>query len=398
MRVVMLSLHTSPLAQPGAGDAGGLNVYVRQLAQHLTGSGIRVQVITTAPGDDVEPAPGFTVKHWDLPKSPPGRPWRKEDLPMLLPGLVRDMAKISRSGADLIHSHYWSSGLAGLELAAFWNVPLVHSMHTLAVTKNRHLSAEQQPEPQERIDGERRIAKSADRIVASTAAEAAELEHCYGALAQRVSVVPPGVDLGVFHPRQKPQPPSAALTPAGLHLVFAGRLQHLKGPHVLLAAANHLINTRPEIRLRLTILGSPSGPGGYELPELSQRLGLDHCVNFLPPVPPEELAEQFRAADAVVMPSSSESFGLVALEAQACGTPVLATRVGGLREAVREGITGILVDGVNPQTWAEAIGRLYDLGPAGRERMGRAGARHAAEYSWTRTAERTAEVYHQTLR
>ncbi|MCW1250119.1 glycosyltransferase [Acaricomes phytoseiuli] len=396
MHVVMLSLHTSPLAQPGAGDAGGLNVYVQQLGVHLARSGIRVRAFTAAPGRDTELTPGFTVHHLRLPGAAAEEPWRKEAMPQLVPQLVDAMADLGSEGAQVLHSHYWSSGLAGLELASRWQVPLVHSMHTLATTKNRNLGVRQRPESQQRIDRERLIVEHADRIIANTPAESEELERCYGALSARVTVIPPGVDLQVFHPAEE----SLADGDHGgapLHIVFAGRLQSLKGPHVLLEAIHRLRADRPDIRLRLSILGSPSGPEDYDLTNLRDQLGLEDTVTFSPPIPPAKLAEFFRSADAVAMPSSSESFGLVALEAQACGTPVLATRVGGLREAVQDEVTGLLVDGITPELWAEAIAELYDLGPRKRQEMGAAAARHAAGYSWTRTAESAEQVYRQIL-
>lgn len=384
MRVLMLSLHTSPLAQPGSGDAGGMNVYVRQLAENLAQQGNHVQIITTGSQADVELVPGAWLHHLPVPGPP-----SKENLPGLLPELVQSILAKGAGGAQVIHSHYWISGVAGLELAQAWRLPLVHTMHTMAKVKDRHRADGQLAEPSRRASGEERIVASADRLIANTRAEADELGLLYGGCADRITIVPPGVDLEVFHAGLEP-----VSSPEGsMLLVFAGRLQPLKGPHILLAAVARLRERRPELRIKLVVIGSHSGAQDYDLGVLREQLGLLDRVEFLPPMPAAELAQWFRRADAVAMPSSSESFGLVALEAQACGTPVLATRVGGLTQAVHDGVTGLLVDGLNPRDWATAIEQLHDVGPAARASMGQAGTQHAARHSWAQTARQTQAVY-----
>lgn len=382
MRVLMLSLHTSPLAQPGSGDAGGMNVYVQQLAVHLANIGATVQIVTVGQEADVELVPGVQVRHLPL-----GTAVDKEQLPFQLREVIGQLLASGDHDADVIHSHYWISGMAGLELAKAWNVPLVHSMHTMAKVKNKHRTGDQAPEPGRRTTGEELIVRHAKRLIANTHAEALELTQLYGGCTDRIAVVPPGVDLDVFHPG------SHQRSDRELHVVFAGRLQRLKGPHVLLAALAELRMRRPQLPIRLSIIGSQSGVQNYDLAAIAEQLGVADAVEFFPPMPPTELAHWFRSADAVAMPSSSESFGLVALEAQACGTPVLATDVGGLSQAVLDGATGFLVPSRQVSDWAAALGRMYDVGPAARALMGQAGVRHAARHSWAQTAQQTLAVY-----
>lgn len=389
MHVMMLSLHTSPLAQPGSGDAGGMNVYIRQLAAHLASLGHSVEIVTAGSGQDAELAPGVRVRHLGLTDHP-GQPISKEELPPLLPAiselLVRE-ASAQGKLPDVLHSHYWLSGLVGLSLAKQWRLPLVHSMHTMAKVKNQHRTEGQSAEPTRRALGEEQIVAAADRLIANTAAEAAQLGQLYGGCRDRIAIIPPGVDLETFKPlAQKP-------SNSALEIVFAGRLQRLKGPHLLIGALAKLRSDRPELEFRLTVIGSTSGKQHYDLPALTENLGLQNWVQFLAPLPPSGLAQRFAAADVVAMPSSSESFGLVALEAQACGTPVLATRVGGLSQAVIDGETGYLVDQLSESGWADALEAIHRLGVAGRQAMGAAGVRHAARHSWSHTAEQTATVY-----
>lgn len=386
MHVLMLSLHTSPLAQPGSGDAGGMNVYVRQLAIHLAHTGATVDIVTVGEGADVELVPGVQVRHLSV-----GAAVNKERLPFRLREVTSQLLVTEGRQADVVHSHYWISGMAGLELAKSWQVPLVHSMHTMAKVKNKHRTDDQPAEPSRRATGEELIVRHAERLIANTDAEAAELAQHYGGCADRIAVVPPGVDLEVFRPDPRPGRDSA------LRLVFAGRLQRLKGPHVLLAALAELRTRQPALKINLTVIGSRSGAQDYDLSTMATEFGLDDAVEFRPPMPPAELAQWFRAADAVAMPSSSESFGLVALEAQACGTPVLATDVGGLGKAVLDGVTGFLVPSLKPADWAAALERIADVGQPGRDAMGAAGVRHAREHSWTRTAKEISALYAEAI-
>ncbi|MDQ0031031.1 D-inositol-3-phosphate glycosyltransferase [Arthrobacter bambusae] len=402
-RVAFLSLHTSPMEQPGSGDAGGMNVYVRALAMALADLGVEVEIFTRSTSADqpaVEhPGPGVCVHN--VLAGPP-RKLPKEELPDLLHTMVAEIERIRQRQPhgryDAIHSHYWVSGVAGLELSALWNVPLIHTMHTMAKVKNLVLESGERPEPRLREDGEQRIVDGATRLVANTPAEAQELVSHYNADFDRIDVAPPGVDLTVFTPAFRARARAEhGVRPGSFHLLFAGRIQRLKGPQVFVEAAGILRKRRPDIDLELTILGALSGAKDFNLQSFITAAGLDDVVTHRAPVKAPKLAGWFRSADVVVMPSFSESFGLVALEAQACGTPVVATKVGGLSRAVADGRTGILVDGHNPSRWADVIEALYD-DPRTREDMGRAAAVHAEAFGWQRTAAIALESYQAATR
>lgn len=412
-RVAMLSLHTSPLDQPGGGDAGGMNVYVRALALELAAAGIVVEIYTrrTSAGqpDTVALSPRVHVHH--ITAGPFGK-LSKEDLPEL----VNEMADAVAShiaalspvpspapgaaaglAVNVIHSHYWVSGMAGLLVAKRLDLPLVHTMHTMARVKNHHLQPGQSAEPGIREDGEQHIVAGATRLIANTTAEAAELEGHYDGCEQRIDVVSPGVDLNVFQPAFRDRSRAGlGIPPKEFHVVFAGRIQRLKGPHVLVKAAALLRARRPDIPLRLTFLGARSGSEKYDLPQMIADAGLGDAAVVLPPVGPETLAHWYRSADLVAVPSSSESFGLVALEAQACGTPVVGTNVGGLPRAVSDGRTGLLVQGRSAKLWAGAIESLFDS-PQTRTDMGRAASVFAQSYGWENTARQTMASYDLSL-
>lgn len=397
-RVAMLSLHTSPFDQPGGGDAGGMNVYVRSVALELAKVGIDVEIFTRAAADGQphieELGPGVLVRHLI---AGPTRRVPKEELPQLsddLADAIADTTDLLADGHfDVIHSHYWVSGIVGLTVARSLRLPLVHSMHTMARVKNLRLHAGGVLEPESRIDGEHSIVDGADRIIANTSTEAAELESLYGADTEKVDIVAPGVDLDTFHARHRSVSRERLQFPAEtFHVVFAGRIQKLKGPHLLVEAAADLLARRPDVPLQVSIIGSGSGAEALELQPLIDRLGLHDVVRLYPPVLPAQLAHWFRAADVVAMPSYSESFGLVALEAQACGTPVLAANVGGLPQAISDGRTGILVDGHGAALWSAALEVLHDDGDM-RRTLGAHAAVHALAFGWQRTALFTAQSY-----
>lgn len=400
-RVAMLSLHTSPLQQAGGGDAGGMNVYIKSLAAALAGQGIDVEIFTRADAPEQPEiehvAPGVLVRH--VHAGPPDV--AKEELPRHVSSLAGAMKRIKTLLADghfdIIHSHYWVSGITGLLMTDHWDTPLVHSMHTMAKVKNKHLGPSDRAEPAARVTGEQRIVDQADRLIANTQAEARELERLYGADAGRIDVVAPGVDLSVFKPAFR----GASRKRSGVgeetfHVLFAGRIQRHKGPQVLIKAAAELKRRRPEMPLRVTVLGAPSGAEALDLVPLVSRLGLDDVVSLHPPVEPAALADWYRSSDVVAMPSFSESFGLVALEAQACGTPVVATDVGGLGKAVCDGRTGLLIDGHSPADWATALEQLFDDERTRRD-LGRAAALYAQGFGWQHTAELTADSYQRAV-
>ncbi len=410
-RVAMLSVHTSPLEQPGTGDAGGLNVYVVETAKRLAQRGTEVEIFTRATSSDAPPlaelVPGVLVRSL---VAGPFEGLSKNDLPGQLcafaAGVMRVEARQEPNWYDLIHSHYWLSGQVGWLAADRWHAPLVHTMHTMAKVKNASLAHGDTPEPPIRIIGEEQVVAAADRLVANTGQEACELVGLYGADPQRVAVVPPGVDLDVFTPGG-PQGQLAARHRLGLPageegsgvdlVLFVGRIQALKAPDVLVRAVASLLARHPQrrSRLRLAVLGGPSGSGldhPGELHELARGLGLDDVVEFHPPASRSRLADWYRAADVVAVPSYSESFGLVAAEAQACGTPVLAARVGGLPTAVADGVSGVLVDGHDPVRWAEELEALLADLPL-RDRLSRAAVVQAGRFSWEHTVEALQQVY-----
>jgi D-inositol-3-phosphate glycosyltransferase len=301
-----------------------------------------------------------------------------------------------------VHSHYWLSGHVGWLAKERWGVPLVHTAHTLAKVKNAWLADGDRPEPTARAIGEAQVVATADRLIASTDDEARQLIDLYDADPDVIATVAPGVDLDVFSPGDV----GAARARLGLPtdavvLLFVGRIQPLKAPDVLLRASAQLIRRDPSLRERLVVavVGGPSGTG-LEHPEhlsvLATDLGIADITRFAPPVPQPELADWYRAATLAVVPSYNESFGLVAVEAQACGTPVVAAAVGGLRTAVADGRSGLLVAGHDPAPWASAIGSLLDR-PDLRADLASGALAHAAQFGWDRTAAGVLAAYEQAL-
>jgi D-inositol-3-phosphate glycosyltransferase len=303
----------------------------------------------------------------------------------------------------MIHSHYWISGQLGWMLSEQTGIPLAHTMHTMAKVKNLNLADGDSPEPATRAIGEEQIVKNSAALIANTDAEAASLVSLYGACPDNVFVVPPGVDLqrfsvgsGKLDARSK-----LNIAPDALVMTFVGRIQPHKGPEVLVRAAAEMLAHSPHLRskLALIIIGGASGSGSSEpdrLKELARLLQVDDITHFLPPVTRDELPDWYRSADLVCVPSYSESFGLVALEAQACGTPVVATAVGGLRTAISDGISGSLVDGHDPRAWSAVLLRLLS-DPSHRVKLSFGAIQHAANFGWESTARRTLQVYDWAL-
>jgi D-inositol-3-phosphate glycosyltransferase len=300
---------------------------------------------------------------------------------------------------DVIHSHYWLSGKVAMPAAKELGIPLVHTMHTMARVKNLNLAEGESPEPMIRVQGETQVVAAANALIANTDAEAASLVSLYDSCPDIVHVVSPGVDLFTFTPGESR---SAARELAGLPhdalvVSFVGRIQPHKGPEVLIRATSELVKHSPLLRHKLVVnvMGGASGASTDEvdrLKELTTWLGIDDVVRFEPPVARQDLAQWYRAADLVVVPSYSESFGLVALEAQACGTPVVATAVGGLRTAVADGISGVLVDGHDPKAWSSVIARLLQE-PQRRVLLSMGAIEHASHFGWDTTARGTLDIY-----
>lgn len=413
-RIATLSVHTSPLHQPGTGDAGGMNVYIVEVSRRLAEAGVEVEIFSRATASElpsaVEMAPGVTVRHVT---SGPFEGLSKEELPGQLcaftAGVLRAEAARPPGFYDLIHSHYWLSGQVGWLAKERWGVPLVHSAHTLAKVKNARLAEGDRPEPKSRVIGEEQVVAEANRLVANTTVEAHDLIARYDADPERVAVVQPGVDLDRFSP-----PPAGlagearlaarrrlGLPERGLMVAFVGRIQPLKAPDVLLHALAELRTRDPRLAETVTVViaGGPSGSGldrPTALIELAAKLDLGAAVRFLPPQTGDALPALYRAADLVAVPSHNESFGLVALEAQACGTPVLAAAVGGLVTAVRDGTSGVLVDGHNPLDWASTLASLLSAS-RWRAELSRGAVEHARAFSWARTAAGLLAVYREAV-
>jgi len=400
-RIATLSVHTSPLEQPGTGDAGGMNVYIVEVSKRLAKLGVEVEIFTRATDSSLPPvvemAPGVQVRHIT---AGPFEGLSKEELPSQLcaftNGVLRAEAAHPPGYYDLIHSHYWMSGQVGWLARERWGVPHVHTPHTLAKVKNKLIAAGDRPEPKARVIGEEQVVAESDRLVANTRFEAQDLVSYYDAEPSRLAVVQPGVDLDRF----RPGPADAARARLGLpvrgHIVsFVGRIQPLKAPDVLISALASLRSTE----LTLVICGGPSG-SGLERPtaliELAESLGVAESVRFLPPQTGQALADLYRASDLVAVPSHNESFGLVALEAQACGTPVVAAAVGGLVTAVQDGVSGVLVDGHHPQDWARVLAKLLSS-PNRRLQLSVGAVRHANNFSWDRTASGLLRVYREAV-
>ncbi len=390
-RLAVLSFHTSPLAQPGTGDGGGMNVYVRELSSALARAGVDCDVYTRTwrrgLPDVVDVEPGFRVHH--VPAGPE-RPVAIDDLVELVPEFtagVRDI--LLRDGLpDLIHANYWLSGLSGHVLKHELGLPLVSTFHTLARVK-AECDADHDGQ---RARAEAEVIGCSDAILALSADEAVQLERLYHAVPDRVEIVPPGVDQHLFSPGDK----AAARAELGLGadpvLLFVGRIQPLKGVDVALRTLCKLDSSSA----MLVVVGGPSGPDGAAELERLKRLvvdcGLQGRVRFDPPRRHDELTTYYRAADVCLVPSRSESFGLVALEAAACGTPVVAANVGGLATLVDPGVTGFLVEGRDPAVYAGHVAWLLDEPEAART-MGLRAAARARGYRWSTTAGRLRRIY-----
>ena len=403
-RIAVLMVHTSPLEQPGIGDAGGMNIYVVESAQRMAAMGVSVDIFTrrthASETETVEISPGVRVRYFECGHGT----LTKEQLPAHIAGLSKEFLRLLKDEKyDAIHSHYWISGKVAMPAAKELGIPLVHTMHTMARVKNLNLAEGESPEPMIRVQGETQVVAAANALVANTDAEAASLVSLYDACPDIVHVVSPGVDLYTFTPGQGR---SAARTIVDLPqdslvVSFVGRIQPHKGPEVLIRATSELVKHSPLLRHRLivNIIGGASGANTEEvdrLKELATWLAIDDVVRFAPPVPSADLAQWYRAADLVVVPSYSESFGLVALEAQACGTPVVATAVGGLRTAVADGISGVLVDGHDPKAWSSVISRLLQE-PQRRVLLSMGAIEHASHFGWDATARGTLDIYDQVI-
>ena len=403
-RLAVLSLHTSPLAQPGTGDGGGMNVYVRELTAALARTGVACDVFTRAWSPDlpsvVEVEPGLRVHH--VPAGPP-EAVPKEALPAVVEEFTADvlgrMAAPTGSGGTeggglpytSVHANYWLSGLSGHVIKHELNLPLVCTFHTLDRVKAESMPEEVEADmPLRRAEAEASIIECSDAVLASCSVEADQIASLYGGEPGRIRIVPPGVDHAFFGPGHRPQARRALGLPLdGRLLLFVGRIQPLKRADVAIEALAEL-RAHGDEPYRLVVVGGPSGPHGekslHSLYDVADARGVREFVHFIEPQPHELLSSYYRAADVCLVPSRSESFGLVALEAAACGTPVVASAVGGLTTLVDDGHTGYLVDEPDPRAYAAAVRRVF-------ERLSTASVLRARLYTWRAAAATLVELH-----
>jgi D-inositol-3-phosphate glycosyltransferase len=413
-RLAVLSLHTSPLAQPGTGDGGGMNVYVRELTAALARTGVACDVFTRAWSPDlpsvVEVEPGLRVHH--VPAGPP-ECVAKEALPAVVEEFTANvlgrMAAATGSGGDLggglpytsVHANYWLSGLSGHVIKHELNLPLVCTFHTLDRVKAEAMPEEVEADmPLRRAEAEASIIECSDAVLASCSVEADQIASLYGGEPGRIRIVPPGVDHAFFGPGHRPQARRALGLPLdGRLLLFVGRIQPLKRADVAIEALAELragTDANGGGSYRLVVVGGPSGPHGEKslqgLLDVADARGVREFVHFIEPQPHELLSSYYRAADVCLVPSRSESFGLVALESAACGTPVVASAVGGLTTLVDDGHTGFLVDEPDPRAYAAAVRRVFEQ-PLGPERLSTASVLRARLYTWRAAAATLVELH-----
>jgi len=406
-KIATLMVHTSPLDQAGTGDAGGMNVYVVETAKKMAQAGVAVDIFTRAnkPNlpESIEISDGVNLKHL---VAGPFEGLSKEELPSQLGALtsafMNHQKQLPKDYYSLLHSHYWISGQLGWVVSETTGTALIHTMHTTAKVKNLNLAEGEKPEPQIRAIGEEQVVKAATGLIANTDAEAASLVSLYGACPDRVFVAAPGVDLQSFSPADGKAAARARLNiaPDAILLTYVGRIQPHKGPDVLLKAAAEMVSHSPYLQAKLAVV-IIGGASGYineleKLKLLAKFLKIEDITHFINPISRSVLPDWYRATDLVCVPSYSESFGLVALEAQACGTPVVATAIGGLRTAVSDGISGSLVDGHDPKAWSTVISRLISE-PARRLLLSMGAIEHASHFGWEMTARKTLDVYDWAL-
>ena len=411
MRIAMLSFHTCPLATLGGKDTGGMNVYVRDLTRYLGQQGVQVDVFTRSQDEHVPKVLhdlGYGNRVVHIPAGPEV-PLPKQELVAYLPQFVKGIQSFVKSKGvhyDLIHSHYWMSGLAALDLKETWGIPIIHMFHTLGLMKNRVALSPDEKEGEYRIEGERKVMNGADRIIAATPAELAQIQWLYQTDTQRIVVIPPGVDTCHFYPIPVDEAKEFINIPRDSKmLLYVGRIEPLKGLDVLLEAIGKycLLNEIQSSHLFLSIIGGdPDVSPDYwtaemmRLQTMREHYGIQDMVTFLGKRSQDTLPYYYSAAEAVVVPSHYESFGLVALEAMACGTPVVASQVGGLAFLVQDGVTGYTVPSGDPQALCDRLTKLI-MDDELRREMGERAASFAKEYAWDIITDRIISLYNQVM-
>jgi len=403
----MLSYHTCPLATLGGKDTGGMNVYVRELTRHLGKIGIRVDVYTRSQDEHVphvlhDLGYGNRVVH--IPAGPE-RPLPKPELASYLPEFVKSILEFTENKGlhyDLIHSHYWMSGIAARDLKTLWGIPIIHMFHTLGLMKQRIARSPEEAEGSYRLEGEKEILQIADWIIAATLAELAQLQWLYQADARKIVVIPPGVDVSRFYPISKDEAKEAIGVPACENTVlFVGRIEPLKGIDTLIQAIRIL--RERDINLCLTVIGGePEDDHANENRELNrlkvmrQDAGLMDLVTFIGKRDQDSLPYYYSAAEAVVVPSHYESFGMVALESMACGTPVVASHVGGLGFLVQDGVTGYTVAVDDPVALADRLELILKT-PELRKKLASQAFAVAQQYAWEKISSQVVILYRRIL-
>lgn len=411
MRIAMISFHTCPLALLGGKDTGGMNVYVREVTQKLGEMGVHVDVYTRSQDEHVphilhDLGYGNRVVH--VPAGPEV-PLPKQELAGFIPQFVKGVLEFTANKDliyDLVHSHYWMSGMAALELKKVWKIPIVHMFHTLVLMKNRVAQGPEEIEGSYRVDGEQKVLREADKIIAATQAELAQLQWLYQANVTRIAVIPPGVETCRFYPIPKDEAKEfIGIPPCNRMILFVGRIEPLKGLDVLLEAIALL---RKEGKWEknpfclMVIGGDPEARQGEKSSEMARiealraQYNLQDLVVFAGKRSQDTLPYYYSSAEAVVVPSHYESFGMVALEAMACGTPVVASEVGGLAYLVQDGVTGFTVPVDEPQALADHLNELLE-NTSLRERMSAQAVAVAQEYSWWNITTRLKAVYEGVL-
>jgi D-inositol-3-phosphate glycosyltransferase len=412
LHIAMLSYHTCPLATLGGKDTGGMNVYVREITRKLGEMGVHVDVFTRSQDEHVphvlhDLGYGNRVVH--VP-SGPEVPLPKQELAAYLPAFVEGIKKFAESKNihyDLIHSHYWMSGVAAADLRISWQVPVIHMFHTLGLMKNRVAQSPNEIEGEYRLQGERKVLEIADRVVAATPAELAQLQFLYQADTRRVVIVPPGVDTGRFYPIPADEAREFIGVPlCGRMILFVGRIEPLKGLEVLFQAISMMRKRGALIdeSFCLTVIGGEPDASSEtmsaemaRLQSLRDQSGLQDLITFLGKRDQETLPYYYSAAEVVVVPSFYESFGMVALEAMACGTPVVASQVGGLAFLIQDGVTGYTVPVEDPQALSDRLVTLLQDGQI-RQQMGQRAAEVARKYAWENIAEQLVVVYRDVIK
>jgi D-inositol-3-phosphate glycosyltransferase len=411
LSIAMLSYHTCPLAILGGKDTGGMNVYVRELTRHLGLMGIHVDVFTRSQDEHVphvlhDLGYGNRVVHVPAgPETPLPRPELIGYIPRFVDGIQSFTAEKGLH-YDLIHAHYWMSGIAGATLKNDWHVPLIQMFHTLGQMKNRIARSPDEMEGEYRVSGEKRVLRAADRIIAATPAEQSQLEFLYQTPTRKIAVIPPGVDTSHFYPIPPDEAKSAIeIPPDDRIILFVGRIEPLKGVDTLIRSIS-ILRERGVLEGHphdLAIIGGDpnSDPDSMNaemtrLKQLCRELNLNDLVIFLGKRGQETLPYYYSAAEVLVMPSHYESFGMVALEAMACGTPVVASQVGGLAFLVQDGVTGFVVPDGDPLLLADRLEQVIRQ-PELRQRLGQQAAAYAQEYAWEKISARVAQVYEEEL-